>query len=254
MHILLGNISLLFLHGVGSTEAHSGLRVFQYFDCLISWRVGSNADVATQPQVKHFNGYTGLSNSRTWLHGNQEWETSTIRRPVFLLSQPDVIYRRRDTTGVQISSSCSAPFGREVSCEVAGTWSRVSVNWYYWVVSYFTTGSWECVRDIVSWKLKTPGNDAISISWYVWTDLFHIVADNFLIFINLHCDYCLSLSVMLSDSYWNLLFSNRFSLWIVLFFWRVLRPFIPRGLATFASMAWRSLRVQLFPFQGLWFL
>jgi hypothetical protein len=48
----------------------------------ILWRVGSNAVVTGQRQVKHFHGYAGLSNSTTRVHGNQEWETSTIGRPV----------------------------------------------------------------------------------------------------------------------------------------------------------------------------
>jgi hypothetical protein len=34
---------------------------------------------------------TGFSNSSIWFHCNQEWETSTIGRPMFLLGQPDVI-------------------------------------------------------------------------------------------------------------------------------------------------------------------
>jgi hypothetical protein len=37
------------------------------------WRVGLNAIVTKQRQVKHFQGYDGLSNSATWLSGNQEW-------------------------------------------------------------------------------------------------------------------------------------------------------------------------------------
>jgi hypothetical protein len=48
-------------------------------------------DVTRQRQVKHIYGYAGLSNSSTWLHGNQEWETSTVGRPVFLLGQPEVV-------------------------------------------------------------------------------------------------------------------------------------------------------------------
>jgi hypothetical protein len=67
----------------------------------ILWRVWSNAVVARQPQVKHFLGYAGLSNSNTWLHSNQEWETSTIRRTVYLLGQLGVVWRRQDTTGVR---------------------------------------------------------------------------------------------------------------------------------------------------------
>jgi hypothetical protein len=57
-----------------------------------------NAVVTRQRQVKHFHGYAGLSNSTTWLHGNKEWETSTIRKPVFLLGQPDVIKGRQYNT------------------------------------------------------------------------------------------------------------------------------------------------------------
>jgi hypothetical protein len=63
---------------------------------IILWRAGSNAAIARQQQVKQFHGYAGLSNHTTWLHGNQEWENSTIGRPVFLLGQPDVIQGRHD--------------------------------------------------------------------------------------------------------------------------------------------------------------
>jgi hypothetical protein len=56
---------------------------------------------ARQPQFKHFHGYAGLSNRSTWLHGNQEWEISTIGMAVFLLGQPCVVKRKQDTTGVR---------------------------------------------------------------------------------------------------------------------------------------------------------